>query len=142
MPTTIPSAPDSVTIPISGMTCVACSSRIQRTLERQAGVERAVVNLMLGNATVIYDPRATSAVHLVDAIRSTGYGAELAPGAHSAIVEQDALDRAQAHEYHRLRRGAAFSAVAAVGAMILSMPLSAMDAAGLPATAVDPCSGR
>src|SRR4051812_46161142 len=34
-----------VTIPVSGMTCAACSARVQRTLERLPGVSAATVNL-------------------------------------------------------------------------------------------------
>ena len=40
------------TIPVSGMTCAACSGRVQRQLERSAGVTRANVNIMTGEATV------------------------------------------------------------------------------------------
>ena len=50
---------EQCTIPVSGMTCAACSARIQRTLERREGVSAANVNLMTGAATVTYDPAAT-----------------------------------------------------------------------------------
>ncbi|MCX6622908.1 MAG: heavy metal-associated domain-containing protein, partial [Acidobacteria bacterium] len=70
-----------VTISVTGMTCAACQSFVQKTLEKQPGVERASVNLMMHNATVDYDPAAISPGQLVDLIRDTGYGAELpAPG--------------------------------------------------------------
>ena len=72
-------AAGKVTIPVSGMTCAACSGRVQRALEKQSGVEKAAVNLMLRNATVEFDPATTSPDALVEAIRATGYGAELAP---------------------------------------------------------------
>jgi Cu+-exporting ATPase len=49
-----------VTIPVSGMTCAACSSRVQRTLSRTPGVTEANVNLMLKNAVVEFDPAAIS----------------------------------------------------------------------------------
>ena len=42
----------TVTFPVSGMTCAACSARVQRALEREHGVDRAHVNLLLENATV------------------------------------------------------------------------------------------
>ena len=35
---------ERVTIPVSGMTCAACQSFIQRTLTSQAGVQDAAVN--------------------------------------------------------------------------------------------------
>ena len=46
----------SIRIPVSGMTCAACSARVQRALEKHPGVENANVNLMMKTATVSYDP--------------------------------------------------------------------------------------
>ena len=68
---------NELTIPVQGMTCAACSARVQRTLERTPGVSAANVNLMTGSATVSYDPAGTTPERLVEAIRDTGYGAEL-----------------------------------------------------------------
>ena len=73
-----------LTIPVQGMTCAACSARIQRTLERTPGVSGANVNLMTGSATVTYDPAGITPERLVEAIRETGYGAELPPADSSA----------------------------------------------------------
>jgi P-type Cu+ transporter len=112
-----------VTIPVSGMTCAACSGRIQRALEKQPGVQAAAVNLMLKNATVEFDPGTTSADALVDAIRDTGYGAELAPEGRTAFEEQDAQDRAQDEEFRELRLKALVSFAVAAIAMVASMPL-------------------
>src|SRR5687768_15311123 len=82
------SAGEKVTIPVSGMTCAACSGRVQRALEKQPGVNTAAVNLMLKNATVEFDPAATSPDALVQAIRSTGYEAALPVPDQSAFEEQ------------------------------------------------------
>ena len=57
---------DELTIPVQGMTCAACSARVQRTLERTPGVSGANVNLMTGSATVSYDPASTTPERLVD----------------------------------------------------------------------------
>src|SRR6201993_115485 len=51
---------EKVSFPVTGMTCAACQSFIQRTLKAEAGVQDATVNLMLHNATVTFDPRVTS----------------------------------------------------------------------------------
>ena len=102
-PRTNDSHADSVRIPVSGMTCAACSARIQRTLEKQPGVADANVNLMMKTATVRFDPGAVSPEQLVDAIRETGYGAELASPDQSAFEEQEARDRATAEEFRELK---------------------------------------
>ena len=112
-----------VTIPVSGMTCAACSSRVQRTLSRTPGVTEANVNLMVGNAVVEFDPREVSAEQLVRRIRETGYGAELASPDRTAFEEQEAQDRAQQEEFEELRLKAIVSLAAALIGMILSMPV-------------------
>jgi Cu+-exporting ATPase len=114
-----------ITIPVSGMTCAACSGRVQRALEKEAGVTGAAVNLMLRNATVAYDPAVTSPGALVDAIRATGYEAELPAGGRTAFEEQAAQDAAQDEEYRSLRFRALVSLAFAAVAMVVSMPLMA-----------------
>ena len=120
-----PSAGGSVRIPVSGMTCAACSSRVQRTLQKQPGVTDANVNLMMKTATVRFDPAVVTPDRLVQAIEATGYGARLASPDQSAFEEQEARDRAAALEYRELRRKAIASGVAGVVAMIVAMPLMA-----------------
>ena len=121
---------ERVTIPVTGMTCAACQSFIQRTLAAQAGVQDASVNLMMNNATVTFDPGVTSTSTLVDAVRGTGYGAE-APDPHSSVLaEQEENDAEQLREYQRLRLKAAASLIAGALAMVLSMPLMSVSSAG------------
>ena len=121
------SSPTKVTIPVSGMTCAACSGRVQRALEKQTGVSSANVNLMLNNATVEFDPAVIAAAQLVDTIRDTGYGAELVSAQRSAFEEQAAQDRAHEEEFRDLLRKSLISMVAAVVSMIVSMPLMQVD---------------
>ena len=116
---------EQVVIPVSGMTCAACQGRVQRTLQKTPGVVDANVNLMMHNATVAFDPAATSPEALVQAIRSTGYEAALPRPNESAFEEQAARDRAQEEEFQDFRRKAVTSGVAGAVAMIVSMPLMA-----------------
>ena len=112
-----------VTIPVSGMTCAACQSFVQRTLEEQPGVQSATVNLMLHNATVRYQPESTAPIALVEAIRSTGYGADLPRDGVSVIAEQEKLDEEQVAEYVAVRNKAFATLALGLVAMIVSMPL-------------------
>jgi Cu+-exporting ATPase len=68
---------DTVTLQVSGMSCGGCSGRVQRALQQHPGVSAAAVDLTRKSATVEFDPAATSAEGLVQAVRSAGYGAEL-----------------------------------------------------------------
>jgi Cu+-exporting ATPase len=128
----------SVTIPVSGMTCAACSARVQRALAKTPGVVDANVNLMMSSATVAFDPAAVSAATLVEAIRSTGSGAELASAGQSAFEEQEARESAQREEFADLRRRAVASGIAGVVAMVVSMPLMASAAHGAHGVVADP----
>lgn len=123
--------PDTATIPVSGMTCAACSSRVQRTLEKTPGVSSAHVNLLTSSATVDFDPATTSTELLVDAIRRTGYGAELPLAGESPEELLETQDVLRAEEIAGLRRKVVVSLVVAVLTMILSMPLAAVSAGSM-----------
>ncbi len=62
-----------VTIPIGGMTCAACSQRIERVLSRLEGVSTASVNLATERATVTYDPHTVKLSQIKKAIADAGY---------------------------------------------------------------------
>jgi len=81
----------TVTFPVSGMTCAACSARVQRALQREQGVDTAHVNLLLENATVEYDPTSTDPKRLLDAVRKTGYGAALPVDDQAAVTRKAAV---------------------------------------------------
>ena len=121
---------ERVTIPVTGMTCAACQSFVQRTIAGEKGVKEATVNLMLHNATVTFDPRIVSPAGLVDKIRGTGYGAEMPVANASVLEEQERHDEEQLREYRTLRVKAIISFLAGLVAMVVSMPLMSMNATG------------
>lgn len=123
---------ERVTIPVTGMTCAACQSFLERTLADQAGVQAATVNLMLHNATVTFDPQSTSTAALVETIRHTGYGAEMPTEHRLVLLEQEEHDNDQLRETKQLGLKATVSLIAGLFAMLLSMPLmSASEAGGM-----------
>lgn len=61
------------TLQITGMTCSACATRIEKGLSRMEGVSRANVNLALEQATVGYDPAVAGVPQIEEKIRSLGY---------------------------------------------------------------------
>jgi Cu+-exporting ATPase len=129
-----PGVAESTDIPVSGMTCAACSARIQRSLERTPGVSSANVNLMTGTATVDYDPHAVTPETLVEAIRKTGYGAELPSKNGSPEGEVAGHDHSHSTETEDLLGKFVVSAIAAVLAMFFSMAL----AERMPVLSADP----
>lgn len=59
-------------LPITGMTCSACATRIENRLNQQPGMN-AVVNLTAEKARVDYDPEQTTPAQIVALIQKTGY---------------------------------------------------------------------
>jgi Cu+-exporting ATPase len=131
MTATIAPASSDVTIAVQGMTCAACSARVQRALERAPGVSLANVNLMTGAATVSYDPAATTTERLVETIRGTGYGATLPDPEASVEALAGARDAAHQAELGDLRRKLVASLVAAALVMLISMPLAELVGQGM-----------
>ena len=92
----------TIRIPVSGMTCAACQARVQRALQRQPGVVDAARQPDDARRRGDLRPGRRLAGALVEAIRETGYGAELPPAGADAFAEQEARDRAQAEEFREL----------------------------------------
>lgn len=68
-------AASSVTIPIGGMTCAACASRVEKSIKRLEGVTSVSVNIATEKATVSYDPQAIRLSEIRQAIEQSGYKA-------------------------------------------------------------------
>ena len=81
-------------LPIEGMTCASCASRIEKRLGKQPGVESASVNFATKVATVRYDPAATGPEQLAKAVDGIGYKAVVSP------VKQGATNPPQGHAGH------------------------------------------
>ncbi|BDH61482.1 copper-translocating P-type ATPase [Lysinibacillus sp. PLM2] len=61
-------------IQISGMTCAACATRIEKGLNKMEGVEQATVNLALEKSSIKYDSSKLSETDFEKKIEALGYG--------------------------------------------------------------------
>ncbi len=66
-------AKKKIDIDVMGMTCAACSARVEKALNKQEGVDKAVVNLLSNKATVEYDDESIKGEDLIQVIEKTGY---------------------------------------------------------------------
>lgn len=64
---------EKITLNIEGMTCAACSARIEKSLGKLDGVQEVNVNLLANKATVVIDSEKLTKKNLVDTIHKTGY---------------------------------------------------------------------
>lgn len=61
------------TIKITGMTCAACSNRVERSLKKHPGIQEAAVNLANETARITFDASLTSPEKIRQVIKETGY---------------------------------------------------------------------
>lgn len=66
-------ASEKITLNIEGMTCAACSARIEKSLGKLDGVQEVNVNLLANKATIVIDSEKLTKKNLVDTIHKTGY---------------------------------------------------------------------
>ena len=100
------------TFPVLGMSCASCSARVEKTLNHQSGVKKAVVNYASATATVEYDPTSCSSEALQQAVQAAGY---------DLLINQDDNTLEEAEEAHNKK----FSVLKfrTTWAIILSMPV-------------------
>jgi len=109
-----PTATESVTLPVLGMTCASCQHHVEQALRETAGVESAHVDLMAHRASIVFDPATAKPEQLVEAIRGAGYDAVL-PRAGDTGKHDDREIESSHMAWVTLIAGAA--------AMMLAMPL-------------------
>ena len=63
---------------VSGMSCAACSARVERAVSSLGRVDSCEVNLILGEMSVVGEAKAET---IVSAVQNVGYGASLDDGA-------------------------------------------------------------
>ena len=97
-------------------------ARAACALQKDApGVVDASVNLMMHSAAVTFDAGVASPEQLVEVIRKTGYGAELAPPEETVLGEQRSREQSDADHYATLKRKAIVSGIVGAIAMVISM---------------------
>ncbi len=62
-----------VVIPIEGMTCAACSSAVERTLNKLEGIKSISVNIATNKARVVYDTNTVRLSEIKGSIKRAGY---------------------------------------------------------------------
>jgi Cu+-exporting ATPase len=62
-----------IELPIEGMSCASCVTRVEHGLQRTPGVARAQVNLAAERAAVTFDPARISVTDLIAAVHGAGY---------------------------------------------------------------------
>ena len=62
-----------ITLSIDGMTCSACSNGLEKYLNKQNGIIEANVNLVMANATILYDENILEKSKLDEFVKQAGF---------------------------------------------------------------------
>ena len=103
--------------PVSGMHCVSCAGRVEKTLSSQSGVKMASINFAAANVTVEYNTSLTSPEALRKAVVDAGY---------EMTIEEDkeegtSLEEIASARYDELKRRALASAVLTIPIVLIAM---------------------
>jgi P-type Cu+ transporter len=109
-------ARDRLLLPIAGMTCASCASRVERRLNELDGVD-ASVNYATETAAVEFDAAVVAPEQLVAEVEAAGYAAKLPPKAETADGEAEA----ETDPTSELGRRLAISAALTLPVLALSM---------------------
>ena len=103
---------------VKGMTCSACSSRIEKNVNKTDGIIEANVNLLTNSMTVKYDESVLSDSDIIEVVEDTGYGASSVMK-KTAEVKSDAKD--DKSEIKEMKKRVIISLIFAVPLFYISM---------------------
>ena len=72
---------------VTGMTCAACSARVEKVTKAVSGVQSAEVNLLAGTMQVEAES-AEIAANIIQAVQKAGYGASV-PGETKVVKKEE-----------------------------------------------------
>lgn len=108
---------------ITGMTCSACSARVEKSVAKLDGVQEVAVNLLKNSMVASYDETILNTDQIVQAVVKSGYGAF--PKAENKVqtkpgTQAPAKDIAK-EEYQNMKRRLIISMIFAIPLFYISM---------------------
>lgn len=80
---------EKVTLKVQGMTCTACSSRVEKTLNNTDGIKSANVNFPAEKVTIEYDPKVLRLIDIKKKVSEAGYELDLEESQDDGIDEDE-----------------------------------------------------
>lgn len=104
---------------VTGMTCSACSARIEKNVNKTSGVLEANVNLLSNSMTVKYDESVLTEGDIIKVVEDTGYGASSAERKKDAAAAERKSDAQK--EFNEMKKRLIISFLFAVPLLYLAM---------------------
>lgn len=96
---------------ITGMTCSACSARVEKSVSKLPGIQEVAVNLLKNSMVASYDETVLSADEIVKAVEKAGYGAFPQASGKSKKTEKNVGDDTAKIEYQKMKKRLVISLV-------------------------------
>ena len=125
---------------VTGMTCAACQSRVDRTVRKLDGINDVTVNLLTGSMEVIYDENVLSSDAIAESVTAAGYGTKLATGKSDGESDVNELRQKSRQQVKNLKLRLIWSIIFLAPMMYISM--GAMGMYPLPGFLADIFSGH
>ena len=110
------------TYQVTGMSCSACSSRVEKAVSKLEGIEKASVNLLTNSMQVDYDEAVLTSQKIIDAVVGAGYGAALAGGpAGAQAASPQGTANAAGQEVRQMKRRLLWSIVFLIPTVYIAM---------------------
>lgn len=88
---------------VTGMTCSACSSHVEKSVDKLDGIQKVSVNLLTNSMQVEFDERTTNPQTIIGVVEHAGYGASVQKSIRGQVpVEAKKEDKSIAHMKMRL----------------------------------------
>ena len=111
----------TATYPVTGMSCAACSARVEKTVQNLTGVTRAAVNLATESLTVTYLPGLITPGEIARVVQKAGYGLVVSTEGAGAAEPGAAAEAARRKQVELIRLK--FIVALAVGVILMLMML-------------------
>lgn len=100
---------------VTGMTCAACSARVEKSVSALPGVQACSVNLLKNSMVVSYQDTELTSNEIIRAVEKAGYGASVQSGAGKNEKSVSPVE-ATKKEYQSMKRRV-------VGSFVFTLPL-------------------
>lgn len=80
---------------VTGMTCSACSARVEKCVSKLEGVEKVSVNLLTNSMQVEFDDKIIEEQGIIDTVVHAGYGASVMKKDRSHTADKEPLNRSE-----------------------------------------------
>ncbi|MET3979661.1 Cu2+-exporting ATPase [Mucilaginibacter sp. UYP25] len=106
----------TLTFPVTGMTCASCASSVESMIGNQKGVEKSEVNYATQSVKVVFNPELVQAIKLQQAVQLIGYDLII-----DAVNGKEKQEEAQLKQYDKLKKNITWATVLTIPVVLIGM---------------------